>query len=47
MVRWLETLGRSISDEVTEYGDGIGVWDGVGVAQLWKYSQSSASARMV
>jgi len=47
VVRWLETLGRSISDKVTEYGDRIGVWDGVGVAQLLKYLQSSASARMV
>ena len=49
-VRWLDTfttLGRSVSDGVTECGDGEGVGNGVGVVQSWKYSQFSASARMV
>ena len=48
VVRWLDTfttLGRSISDGVTECGDEDGVGDGVGVVQLWKYSQFSASAK--
>ena len=48
VVRWLDiftALGRSVSDGVTEsrVRDGVGV--GVGVVQLWKYSQSSASAK--
>ena len=50
VVRWLDTfttLGRSISDGVTECGDEDGVGDGVGVVQLWKYSQLSASVKKI